>query len=223
MLRIVAMMALIAAVSACTPASPDDPLQELGDFSLGHNIVVAPKIQVVPGSKEVTGEEWISVLTNEIDARFKQYNGDKLYHFGVSVEGFFVAPGGVPLVLSPKSVLAINVTVWDDAAGSKLNSEVKTFTVFETADAGSFLVGAGHTRTVDEQVRGLARNAVRKIETWMLEQREEQGWFGPASNTDSNAASPSDAASAPDVSSGAVAEGEAEKTTKNAVKSQPQT
>ncbi|SCZ70537.1 hypothetical protein SAMN04488118_110148 [Epibacterium ulvae] len=185
MLRILSVLACLAFVSACTPASPDDPLQDLGNFSLGHNVVVAPNVQVVPGSKEVSTEQWINVLKNEIDARFGQYEGDQLYHFGISIEGFFVAPGGVPLVLSPKSVLAINVTVWDDAAGAKLNSEVETFTVFETADAGSVFVGAGHTRTVDEQVLGLARNAVRKIEAWMVEQNAAEGWFAAATTTDS--------------------------------------
>jgi len=185
MLRILSVLVCVAFVSACTPASPDDPLQDLGHFSLGHNVVVAPNVQVVPGSKEVSTEQWINVLKNEIDARFGQYEGDQLYHFGISIEGFFVAPGGVPLVLSPKSVLAINVTVWDDAAGAKLNPEVETFTIFETADAGSVLVGAGHTRTVDEQVLGLARNAVRKIEAWMVEQNLEEGWFAADSAADS--------------------------------------
>ncbi|MFV1530119.1 MULTISPECIES: hypothetical protein [unclassified Phaeobacter] len=179
MIRIFTLLAAMVAVAACTAAAPDEPLEELGNFKLGHNIVIASKVQMVPGSRKVSKEEWVDILTNEVNARFSQYQGDKIYHFGISVEGYFVAPGGVPLVLSPKSVLAVNVTVWDDAAGAKLNKVVKKFTVFETTTADSFLVGSGHARTREEQMRGLARNAVGQIEDWLVEQRKEEGWFGP--------------------------------------------
>lgn len=183
MIRIFALLAALVTLAACTAAAPDEPLEDLGAFKLGHNIVIASKVQMVPGSREVSQEEWIDALKNEVDARFSQYDGDQLYHFGISVEGYFVAPGGVPLVLSPKSVLAINVTVWDDAAGSKLNQEVKKFTVFETTTADSFLVGSGHARTREEQILGLARNAIGQIEDWMVEQHKDNGWFDARATT----------------------------------------
>jgi hypothetical protein len=86
-------------------------------------------------------------------------------------------------------VLAIKVTVWDDAANKKLNDEPKTFTVFETTSGESFLVGSGHARTREEQMLGLARNAVREIETWMEEQHKENGWFdAQIENPEENAA-----------------------------------
>ena len=182
MIRILALLTTFALLAACTPATPDEPLEDLGAFSLGHNIVVASKMQEVPGSRDATQEEWTKVMTSEMDARFARYEGSKLYHFGISIEGFFLAPPGIPIVLSPKSVLAINVTVWDDAAGAKLNPTAKTFTVFETTSADSFLVGSGHSRTKEEQLRGLARNAVGQIEEWMLEQQQENGWFDEASD-----------------------------------------
>ena len=193
MIRIFALLAALVTLAACTAAAPDEPLEDLGAFKLGHNIVIASKVQMVPGSREVSQEEWIDALKNEVDARFSQYDGDQLYHFGISVDGYFVAPGGVPLVLSPKSVLAINVTVWDDAAGSKLNQEVKKFTVFETTTADSFLVGSGHARTREEQILGLARNAIGQIEDWMVEQHKENGWFDAKSTT----AEAADAGAAP--------------------------
>ncbi|NIZ15413.1 hypothetical protein [Phaeobacter sp. HF9A] len=179
MIRTFAILALTALVAACTPPTPEDELRDLGAFKLGHNIVVAPNVQMVPGSRPVEPQEWIDLLTNEMGARFSRYDGDQLYHFGMSVEGYFVAPGGVPLVLSPKSVLAVKVTIWDDAADGKLNKKPKTFTVFETTSGESFLLGSGHTRTREEQMKGLARNAVRQIEDWMVEQHQENGWFDP--------------------------------------------
>ncbi|UWR42917.1 hypothetical protein K4F85_08610 [Phaeobacter inhibens] len=196
MIRIFALLAAMVAVAACTAAAPDEPLEDLGTFKLGHNIVIASKVQMVPGSREVSQKEWVDILTNEVDARFSQYNGDKIYHFGISVEGYFVAPGGVPLVLSPKSVLAINVTVWDDAAGTKLNKAVKKFTVFETTTADSFLVGSGHARTREEQMLGLARNAVGQIEDWLVEQRKENGWFEPEQGSAADLGEDATAASA---------------------------
>ncbi|WP_405109198.1 hypothetical protein L0Z65_15930 [Phaeobacter sp. BS52] len=196
MIRIFALLAAMVAVAACTAAAPDEPLEDLGTFKLGHNIVIASKVQMVPGSREVSKQEWVDILTNEVDARFNQYDGDKIYHFGISVEGYFVAPGGVPLVLSPKSVLAINVTVWDDAAGTKLNKVVKKFTVFETTTADSFLVGSGHARTREEQMRGLARNAVGQIEDWLVEQRKDNGWFEPEQSDAADLSEDASAASA---------------------------
>lgn len=179
MFRTLAILALTAVVAACTAPTPEDDLRDLGSFKLGHNIVVAPKVQTVPGSRPVEAQEWVDILTNEMQARFSRYEGDQLYHFGMSVEGFFVAPGGVPLVLSPKSVLAVKMTIWDDAHNKKLNAEPKTFTVFETTSGESFLLGSGNTRTREEQMKGLARNAVREIEIWMEEQHKEHGWFDP--------------------------------------------
>lgn len=198
MFRTLAILALTAVVAACTAPTPDDELRDLGSFKLGHNIVVAPKVQTVPGSRPVEAQEWVDILTNEMQARFSRYEGDQTYHFGMSVEGFFVAPGGVPLVLSPKSVLAVRMTVWDEAEGKKLNPEAKTFTVFETTSGESFLLGSGNTRTREEQMKGLARNAVREIEIWMEEQHKEHGWFDPdqtASGTPTAKAAVSAAAS----------------------------
>ena len=171
MIRIFAVLVSLILVTACTPTTPDEPLADLGAFRLGHNIVIADNVQKVPGSRDASKKEWISALTRAVEERFGQYQGDQLYHFGISVEGFNLATGGVPLVFTPKSVLAINVTVWDDAAGAKLNGEVEQFTIFETTSAESAVVGSGYTRTKEEQIQGLARNAVGRIEEWMIERR----------------------------------------------------
>ncbi len=187
MMRSLVLLVLPLVLMACTAPTPEDELQALGEFRLGHNIVVAPNVQKVPGSRDVTAEEWQDLLKSEVQARFSRYDGDQLYHFGISVEGFFVAPAGVPLILSPKSVLAVNVTVWDDAAGAKLNDEPETFTVFETPSRGSVLLGSGLTRTREEQMLGLVRNAVRDIEDWMVKQRTEQGWFEARANAATDA------------------------------------
>jgi len=179
MIRLFALLAGFALLGACTPPSPDDPLQDLGAFHLGHNIVVAPKMQMGPVSRKATQEEWVAALTQAVGDRFGRYDGDQLYHFGISVEGYMLAPPGIPVVYNPKSALIINITVWDDAAGKKLNEKVKQITVLETPSGGSMLVGSGHERTKEEQMQGLSRNAVAEIEDWLVEMHREHGWFDP--------------------------------------------
>lgn len=198
MIRLPALLAGLFLLAACTAPSPDDPLQDLGAFYLGHNIVVAPKMQKGPVSRDASKEEWVEVLTRAVGDRFGRYDGDQLYHFGISVEGFMLAPPGVPLLYTPKSVLIINVTVWDDAAGKKLNDEPEQITVFETTSGGSALVGSGHERTKQEQMQGLARNAADRIEDWLVEMQAENGWFAPRPDADPTAdPGPAPASAAP--------------------------
>lgn len=191
MFRFLALIAALTALAACTPPAPDDPLADLGAFRLGHNIVIADKAQTVPGSREASKKEWVDALTRAVDERFSQYPGNQLYHLGISVEGFNLATGGIPLVFTPKSALVIKVTIWDDAANAKLNAEPKTLTVFETTSSESAIVGSGYSRTREEQILGLSRNAVRQIENWMVEQRKDGGWFEPRPGAATDAVVPS--------------------------------
>ncbi|MBR9766776.1 MAG: hypothetical protein GYB53_25485 [Rhodobacteraceae bacterium] len=171
------LVAAALLLSACTnPDDLDEPLPDLGDFSLGHNVVVASKMKKVAISREATAEEWEEVVRAAVQERFGRYEGDKLYHLGISIEGYILAPPGIPLVLSPKSGLIINVTVWDDAAGGKINEQPKQFTVLESF-SGDTMVGSGLTQTREEQMRNLALNAAKVIEDWLLENR---AWFGEA-------------------------------------------
>lgn len=181
MTRIFALLTSLALMAGCAEQSPltQAPLADLGAFRLGHNVVVASKAQKGPVSRDASEQEWIDALTKAMKDRFSRYEGNQLYHFGISVEGYLLAPPGVPLVYTPKSALIINVTVWDDAANAKLNEKVHQLTVFETTTGGSFLVGSGNKRTKAQQMAGLSDNAVREIEKWMSEQAAEKGWFAP--------------------------------------------
>jgi len=172
------MTALAVLAGCATTNEISGPPAELGAFQLGHNVVVASKMQKVPISRDATEQEWVDAMTGAIADRFGRYQGGQLYHLGVSVEGYALAPPGVPIVATPKSVLAINVTVWDDAAGAKLNEEVRQFVIFESI-GDSFLLGSGLTNTREEQLANLSFNAAREIEKWMASQHRENGWFAP--------------------------------------------
>lgn len=177
MLRWVTSLVLVALIAGCSgKADLDKPPVPLGDFSLYHNIVVASKAQRGPLSREATEEQLAEAMRAAVAERFGRYNGARRYHFGISIEGYLLAEPGIPLVVSPKSILILNLTVWDDAAGKKLNDEPFQITVIETLGAG-FVVGSGYTMTAEEQLVQLSQNAAKEIEFYLLEQMEELGWF----------------------------------------------
>ena len=181
MMRAVLSVLTMVALAACSPSSDlQDAPVPLGDFRLEHNIVIASKAQRSPVSRAATEEELVETVRAAMAERFGRYNGASRYHFGISVEGYALAPPGVPLVLSPKSALIINVTVYDDAAGKKLNDTPEQITVLETFGTGA-IVGTGYTMSAEEQLVELSRNAAKAVERFLVTQQEEQGWFTPDS------------------------------------------
>lgn len=176
MIRFLALCGL-AVMAACTNANDlDEAPAYLGNFHLGHNVVVAPNLTKGPASREATKEEWISAMTMAMTDRFGRYEGTELYHLGVSVEGYVLAIPGVPIVASPKSALILNVTAWDDAAGAKLNAKPHLVTVVETISGNTFL-GSGLTQSKEKQMENLSRNAAKQIQNWLAQQNNELGWF----------------------------------------------
>jgi len=179
MLRVLALVLPLVVLAACAQQEVDETrVAELGDFRLGHNIVIASKMQMVPTSREATEEEWVTALTDAFQNRFERYEGNQLFHFGVSVEGYMLAPPGIPVVAAPKSAVVLKVTIWDDAQAKKLNDVPHQLLIFESLDQGP-LVGSGYTSTPEEQLQNLAFNASRELEKWLADQQEEFGWFNP--------------------------------------------
>ena len=175
-----AALAALLALAACTSATDLDdvnaPTEDLGNFLLGHNVVISSKAQKGPLSRDATEEEMNTALKAAIDERFGRYDGDHYYHFGVSVEGYNIAVPGIPLVASPKSVMLLNFTIWDDAQNRKLTDTPHRLTVFESI-SGETMVGSGLTKSKEEQLENLSRNAAKQIEIFLLKNRE---WFGSA-------------------------------------------
>jgi hypothetical protein len=173
--KLVLPLILSALLAACADRSLTNPPVALGDFGLGLNIVVADNMEKVPISRDATPEEWEAALQKAIDDRFGRYEGTKAYNLGISVDGYALAPPGIPIIASPKSVLAITANIWDDAAALKLNEEGEQLIVFESL-SGEGVIGSGLTRTREEQMEALAFNAAYAVEEWLVKNR---GWFGP--------------------------------------------
>ncbi|QCO58001.1 hypothetical protein EOK75_15120 (plasmid) [Pseudorhodobacter turbinis] len=171
--RLTAISLAFGLLSACAGQDVVEGPVALGNFKLGHNIVVADNPQKVPISRNADPQDWDDSLTAALDERLGRYDGDKFYNLGVSVDAYALAPPGIPLVLSPKSALVVTATLWDDALGKKIN-EGEQFTVFEGID-GDTMIGSGLTRTAEEQMEKLSFNAAKRIERWLSENPE---WFG---------------------------------------------
>ncbi|AXI48715.1 hypothetical protein C1J03_03000 [Sulfitobacter sp. SK012] len=171
-------MMCIAFLSACNGASDlgDAPVG-LGDFNLVHNIAVAPKVDRGPVISRAASKTVLTkALTDAVAERFDRYDGARDYHFGMSIEAYVLAQPGVPLLFAPKSILIVNLTVWDDAKNKKLNKEPFQITVFESFDQGP-VIGSGYTQTAEEQLKNLSQNAAKSIENYLVKQNKSQGWF----------------------------------------------
>lgn len=169
-------LALAALLSGCGGADDlSKPPVPFGDFRLGYDIVVADKAETVGPSRKATPEEWKAALKTAIDARLGRYQGDKLYHLGVAVNAYALAIPGIPVVISPKSVLVISVDVWDDTAQRTVNAETRQFKVWEGVN-GATIIGSGLTKTREEQMQTLAENAAWQINNWLI---ENKAWFTP--------------------------------------------
>lgn len=173
-LRRTVLFAAFALLAACGRNDLEEPPVPLGDFALGLNIIVADNVQKVPISREASVEEWEAVMQEAVAKRFGRYQGSKLYNIGISVDGYALAPPGIPVVAAPKSVLVITANIWDDAAEQKLNAEGKQITVFESL-SGETVIGTGLTRNRKEQMEALSYNAVKRVEEWLVDNPE---WFG---------------------------------------------
>ncbi len=172
-----AVLAMTGLLAACNGAADlDGPAVSLGDFNLNHNIVVAPKVQKIPLCRGLEAEVMTTMLRDAVAERFDRYEGARLYHFGISLEGYCLAPPGIPIVAAPKSAMIIRITVWDDAKNEKLTPKAHQITVVESLDQGP-LVGSGYTKTAEEQFKNLSQNAVKQIENFLVKKNREEGWF----------------------------------------------
>lgn len=168
-------LALCLPLAACggfgSHEAPTD-LPPMGEFRLGHNIAVAGKVERVPISREVTQAQLETAMKKAIAERFGGYEGRKLYHIGVNIDAYLLAPPGVPIIASPKSLLVVTANVWDDSKGAKLG-EPKQFTIWENL-TGDTALGSGLTQSAEQQLQNLTRNAAKEIQNWM---REHPEWF----------------------------------------------
>lgn len=199
-LRLVGIGFAVLLAAGCAKQDLDEPPVDLGPFVLGHNIVVTKNMQKVPISRDATGEEWEAGLERAIDDRFGQprYDGDRVYNIGINIDGYALAPPGIPVVAAPKSVVVVSANIWDDANQQLLNTEARQFTVFENL-SGESVIGTGLTSNKKQQIAALSYNVAKALEGWFLQNPQ---WFDPAGAVPGEAPDTSTAAPTPRVVSG---------------------
>ena len=187
---------------ACDAQDAGEPPKPMGNFQMGLNIVVPDTAQTIALSRKATPEEWKAVMTQAMDDRFGSYTGDKLFDFGISIDGYMLAPPGVPLVASPRSALIITVNVWDDAKRELLVAGGKRLTIVEGVSPDS-VIGSGWTQSKEAQMKKMAFNAAKAVQDYMLEHPE---WLGlppievpSAARTNATKAKPSEPVPSPTV------------------------
>lgn len=187
-------LAALALLMACADGRELGPLRpELDNFLLAHNIVLETNTTRGPLSRAAPEGAWTEVLTAEVARRFGRYDGDRYYHIAINVDAYVLAMPGIPLVVSPRSILILGVHVWDDALGRPLNDERHQITVFESL-SGETVLGSGLTQSAEVQMANLARNAVLQIENWMVANPE---WFPPRASPDESGAAAAPEAAPP--------------------------
>ncbi|MCB2130736.1 MAG: hypothetical protein KDE03_17145 [Rhodobacteraceae bacterium] len=197
--NLIASVLAVFTLAACAANDLSNPPTPLGNFQLGYNVVVAKNAEPVGPSRKATAAEWEAAMKKAIADRFGRYDGDKLYHIGIGVDAYALAVPGIPVVLSPKSVLVVTANVWDDTAQRKINAEPKQFTVFERL-SGETIIGSGLTQSREQQIANLAANAARLINDWLI---ENKAWFTPEAVAARAMLAGAEAATAPAPAAGA--------------------
>ena len=173
-LRLMQGLLMVALLSACGANDLSKPPAPLGDFVMGLNVVIADTAQVPGISRQVTAEEWEAAMSKAMDDRFGRYEGSRIYNFGINIEGYVLAPPGVPVVASPRSALIARVHVFEDATQTQLNPGGKQLTLVEGVSAESF-IGSGWTQTKEQQMAKMAYRAALSVQNYLLDNPE---WFG---------------------------------------------
>ena len=176
MLRFLTLIIGLALMGACTQTQIDEEPESLGEFKMRVNYAFADKAVQGPVSRDASPKEWNDAIQNAVDIRLGRYEGSQEYDIGISLEGYMLAPPGVPVIYNPKSTAIVLVHVYDVKRKKHL-AKGKQFQVLEDTTGGSAFKGSGHERTREEQMSGLALKVADRIEEWLAEEHKDNGWF----------------------------------------------
>ena len=194
MFRTLALLASMVLLAACEETQLDEAKEDLGDFNMRVSFVYTDKALQWPLSRSAEPSEWNEPIERALEARLGRYDGAGKYDVAVTLEGYLLATGGIPVLVNPKSAAVVNVFVYDGTTKSYLVREHQ-MQIFEDTTGESAIIGSGYSRTKAEQIDGLALKIVDGLEEYMAEQHAENGWFDGASAA--VAAEPDAAAPAP--------------------------
>ncbi|WP_417713614.1 hypothetical protein [Pseudophaeobacter arcticus] len=177
MFRILALLASMVLLAACEETQLNEAKEDLGDFNMRVSFVYTDKALQWPLSRAAEPSEWNEPIERALEARLGRYTGTGKYDVAITLEGFLLATGGIPVLVNPKSAAVVNVFVYDVTTKTYLLKEHQ-MKIFEDTTGESAIIGSGYSRTKAEQIDGLALKIVDGLEEYMAKQRVEKGWFG---------------------------------------------
>lgn len=154
MTRIIALFAALSLLVACGETRLDEAPEDLGAFQARIVHVYTEKALQWPMSRSADHSEWTDPIKSALETRLRRYEGGQQYDVAVTLEGFMLAPAGVPVLFSPKSVVVVNVFVYD-VEQERFLAKKHQMEIFESTTGESALVGSGHARSKQEQIQGL--------------------------------------------------------------------
>jgi hypothetical protein len=120
----------LAGLSACAVKDPlGEDLPPMGDFELAFTVVVSENAKKIPPSRNATSGALKSVMTSEVERRFGAYKGGTGYVIALNIDGYALAPPGIPIVLTPKSIMVVSANLWRADPQEKLAGpeQISTF------------------------------------------------------------------------------------------------
>lgn len=182
MIRILAFLTSLVLLAACGETELNEAPEDLGDFNMRVSFVYTDKALQWPLSRAAEASEWNEPIERAMAARLGRYSGSGKYDVAVTLEGFLLATGGIPVLVNPKSAAVVNVFVYDVTTQTYLAKEHQ-MKIFEDTTGESAIIGSGYSRTKAEQIDGLSLRIIDALEEYMAEQHALHGWFGAATTT----------------------------------------
>ena len=146
-------------------------IPNIGNFKLGHLVVKAENTQKGFFSRNVSEEILEKTLKEKLSKLLNNQNGDHFFHISAVISGYVLAKSGIPVLLSPKSVLIIDVFIFDDQTQQKVFENPRRFSIFESFSSDT-IIGTGLTLTAEQQLDDLTTIAVNKIGDWLIDNKE---------------------------------------------------
>lgn len=179
MTRLFALFASLLLLVSCSETQLDEAPEDLGNFNMRVGFVYTDKALQWPLSRDAEPSEWNEPIERALEARLGRYQGNGKYDVAITLEGFLLATGGIPVLVNPKSAAVVNVFVYNVETQTYL-ARKHQMEIFEDTTGESALIGSGYSRTKQEQIDGLALKIVDALEEYMAAQHAEHGWFNGA-------------------------------------------
>jgi ATP-dependent protease ClpP protease subunit len=103
----------------------------LGNFRLGHNVVVVDNVVMrTEESLDWNAADIEDLFSARISERFGHHAGSRIYHTGIAVDGIICNPDGRNI-----AAIALSVNIWDDVLGRKIHDRPYAVRMQEPLDS----------------------------------------------------------------------------------------